>query len=268
MLQNLSGLQAELAQKTALLQVAQGDLSRDEQIFADKAKEVELLQAELAAAAARAQCREEALEARLQHVQADMRRWRARALTIQQPADQQQQGLPSPPSSWHKASPPASPSLRHTGLQLEISFAAGLPRQQQPPCSAAQPAATSEADVVESEPAGTQEQQQQQGGRQQSQSGAVGGAVGLPPLQLDSSMELASGHVRGLRTGQVSKKAGAAPEDDQVLFDADLLSYISDTDYTDLRCADFEVRVGAVGLRVVLLCCSLQQKLGLGWLRA
>jgi hypothetical protein len=233
-MQKLSDLQAELAQKTALLQVAQGDLSRDEQIFADKVKEVERLQADLAAAAAHAQHREEALVARLQHVQTDMRRWRARALAVQQPSEQQQQqGLPSPPSwAWQQASPPASPSSRHAGLQPEISFAAGLTKQQQPPCPTGRPAASSEAATPRSDPADSQQQQ----------SGAVGGPISLPPLQLDSSTELGSGHLRGRRTGKLSEETGAAAsEDDQVLFDADLLSYISDTDYTDLRCADFEV---------------------------
>jgi len=73
-LQKLAKLQAEIAEQTALLEVAQGDLNRDELIFADKAKEVARLQAELESAAERAQRREQAMAARLQHMQADLRR--------------------------------------------------------------------------------------------------------------------------------------------------------------------------------------------------
>lgn len=73
-LQKLAKLQAEVAEQTALLEVAQGDLSRDEAIFADKAKEVARLQAELDSAAERAQRREQAMAARLQHMQAYLRR--------------------------------------------------------------------------------------------------------------------------------------------------------------------------------------------------
>jgi hypothetical protein len=67
-------LQAELAQKTALLELAQGDLTRDEQIFADKVREVARLQAELSDAAERAHARVASMAARLQHAQADVRR--------------------------------------------------------------------------------------------------------------------------------------------------------------------------------------------------
>jgi hypothetical protein len=72
--QRLSQLQARLAQKTALLELAQGDLTRDEQIFTDKVKEVARLQAALFEAAERTHAREASMAARLQHAQADVRR--------------------------------------------------------------------------------------------------------------------------------------------------------------------------------------------------
>lgn len=72
--QRVADLQAELAEKDALLQVARGDLFRDEQIFADKLQEVARLQVELASTTERARLKEEEMTACLQHLQADLRR--------------------------------------------------------------------------------------------------------------------------------------------------------------------------------------------------
>lgn len=236
-MQKLAVLQVELAEKTTLLQVAQGDLSRDEQIFADKVKEVARLQADLAAAADASQRREEAMAAKLQHAQADVRRWRARALAVQNrtpgEAQQGQHALPpapQSPSAWQQ-SPPASPSAL-TGLQQEISFVT-LPRQQRrlgPHHTAPQAADMPATSATE--------QKLQQEDLQGTQGPGVRGS--LPHLQLDVSTELGSEDLRNIAG---SKLSGSA--DDQVLFDAELASYISDTDYTDLHRADFEVRAGA-----------------------
>jgi hypothetical protein len=65
-----------------------------------------------------------------------------------------------------------------------------------------------------------------------------GAAVTVPRLQLACNTEQAMGGGDGGRHVQGSVGHDA---DDQVLFDAELASYISDTDYTDLRSADFEV---------------------------
>jgi hypothetical protein len=233
-MQKLADLQIELAEKTALLQVAQGDLTRDEQLSAAKVKEVERLQADLAAAADIAQRREEAMAVQLRHAQADVRRWRARALAVQNrnPSgmQQEQHALPPPPQSppaWQQ-SPPASPSAL-TGLQQEVSFAT-LPRQQRR--SAAQPTATHAASMLAVSAAEQQRQQEDTNGTQ-----GPGVRGSLPQLQLYASTELSS---EDLRSAAVSKLGGST--DDEVLFDAELASYISDTDYTDLHCADFEVR--------------------------
>jgi hypothetical protein len=51
-------------------------------------------------------------------------------------------------------------------------------------------------------------------------------------------------------------KAGTA--EDEVLFDADLASYISDTDYTDLRGTDVEVGGGTVQRCCALACGGLE----------
>lgn len=184
------------------------------------------------------------MAARLQHVQADSRRWRARALAVQSAAgdhaqQQQHQGLMLPPppqslsSSWCAAGQ-MSPTGQ-VSLQQEISLAT-LPkqqRQQQQP-QKPQDIAHRAACKAGGDPARSEKQQadgelscakQQQEGSEASRS--------LQHLQLHSSAELGS---EGLHS-----KAGASDED-QVLFDAELASYISDTDYTDLRSVDFEVR--------------------------
>jgi hypothetical protein len=233
-MQKLADFQVELAEKTALLQVAQGDLSRDEQIFAEKVKEVARLQAELAAAAEATQRREEAMAAQLRHAQADVRRWRGRALAVQNctpsGTQKEQHVLPPPPqspSAWQQ-SPPASPSAV-TDLHQEISFDA-LPRQQ---WSAPQHTAPQAASMLALSAA--EQQQQQQETLQGTRGPGVGGS--LPLLQLNASTDLGSEDLHSV----AGRKLGRST-DDQVLFDAELASYISDTDYTDLRCADFEVK--------------------------
>jgi hypothetical protein len=161
--------------------------------------------------------------------------------------------LPPPPQSPVQShTPPASPSLQ-AGLQQEISFAS--PLLQQPaaqgqevcPVESAQPSPQQQP-----APATTQTQLQQlqhsKDGSQLSQQDLSLGrkhtlaAAGLPRLHLDASTDLSGD---ALLTGAAATDKGAggrhSGEDDQVLFDADLASYISETDYTDLRCEDFEV---------------------------
>lgn len=60
---------------------------------------------------------------------------------------------------------------------------------------------------------------------------------GAQPLQQHSDPQQGHKEQQTTLLSDASHSAG----DDQVLFDAELASYISDTDYTDLRCADFEV---------------------------
>ena len=67
-------MRAALAEKDAQLGLAKGDLSRDEQIFSEKVKQVAALQAELQAVVDRTQQREEAMAARMQHMQAELQR--------------------------------------------------------------------------------------------------------------------------------------------------------------------------------------------------
>lgn len=150
----------------------------------------------------------------------------------QQPSEHQM--LPPPPASSTASHPglPGSPTAQ-TGLQQEISLAA-LPKQQngqqhdhsQMPCTT----------QTDEHLAGAQ-------GSQHSISHGVcvaraGAAATVPRLQFVSNAERAMGGGEGGRHVQGS----VGHEDDQVLFDAELASYISDTDYTDLRSADFEVR--------------------------
>jgi hypothetical protein len=63
-------------------------------------------------------------------------------------------------------------------------------------------------------------------------------APALSRLQLVCSAELSSEDLCRFHSA-VLGKAGTA--EDEVLFDAELASYISDTDYTELRGADVEV---------------------------
>lgn len=72
--QVVADLQAQLAQQSALLSSAQGDLSRDEQIFAEKFQEVARLQSQLAAAVDKSRGKEQEMASRMQAMHTELRR--------------------------------------------------------------------------------------------------------------------------------------------------------------------------------------------------
>lgn len=144
-------------------------------------------------------------------------RWRERALALQtcttDPAQRQEwHALPPPPQSPScRPSLPSSPSAA-VSLQQELSFAV-LPHKQQQ---------------------GQQVQRQGDAAELQEQHLIIQQHVITSAERLDVSI--------GSDTGNAGRAGGVGVTgDDEVLFDADLASYISDTDYTDLRCGDFEV---------------------------
>lgn len=151
----------------------------------------------------------------------------------QQPAEQQM--LPPPPASPTALRPglPASPATQ-PGLQQEISFAA-LPKQhtgQQ----------LERRQLPDTAPA-DEHPVRAQGSQHSIDKGACvarpGAAATLPRLELVSDAERAL--MGGGEGGRHVQGCVGRDADDQVLFDAELASYISDTDYTDLCSAEFEV---------------------------
>lgn len=80
-------------------------------------------------------------------------------------------------------------------------------------------------------------------------------AGSLPRLQLVCSAELSSEGLCRIHSAVLGK---AETAEDEVLFDAELASYISDTDYTELRGADVEVGGGTVQRCYTLVCGGLE----------
>lgn len=166
------------------------------------------------------------------------------ACTADPSQQQERPALPPPPS------PPSSQTSQQgapsgpTSLQQELSFAA-LPKQQhsKPPGQPDPSVSLSKMCADSSQP---QQQPQDSASAPAYQQGAV--AASLPRLQVGSSAELGS---EELYRSTVSGKAAGAADEDQVLFDADLASYISETDYTDLCSADVQVGLAAVGYQIL-----------------
>lgn len=144
--------------------------------------------------------------------------------------------LPPPPQSpaWRPSQ--HGLSAGQAGLQQELSFAA-LPKQQSKQhLEGNQPGGHNTAGDAQQQPGPARAQTQAlPDNAPTNQKGSI--AASLPRLQLGCSTELGSD---ALCRSAVLGKAGGA--EDEVLFDAELASYISETDYTDLREADLEVR--------------------------
>jgi len=151
-------------------------------------------------------------------------RWRERALALQtcptDPAQRQEwHALPPPPQSPSCRSSLPGPPSAAVSLQQELSFAA-LPHKQQ------------QGRQVQRHGDAAELQEQHLIVQQH-----VATSAGRSPCLLH---ENSIGSV--VDTADAGRAGGVAVSgDDEVLFDADLASYISDTDYTDLRCGDFEV---------------------------
>jgi hypothetical protein len=163
---------------------------------------------------------------------------------IQQPAEQQM--LPPPPASPTALRPglPGSPSTQ-PGLQQEISFAA-LPKQQH----GQQQERSQEPGTTQAVEHPVRAQSSQHSIDQGACVARPGAAATVPRLQLVSDAERPIGGEGGKHVhGSVGHDA-----DDQVLFDAELASYISNTDYTDLRSAEFEVRSRGAGYVMGYFC--------------
>lgn len=198
-LQEMSQLRVQLDDTKSQLQTALADLTRDEEIFAERVQQMSKLRDELAAAQ---QQRREA-EQQMQQMCAELRRWQARAMSMQgSPAAAASTAFselpPSSPAS-HRPGAPGGVQASGSSLAPELSFAAFTIQQEQ------------------------------------------------PHLQEKGSADLPM-HCNGDEADNDSKqasdgrKADAVAHDDQVLFDDELASYISETDYTELDALAFEVR--------------------------
>lgn len=209
-------MRVQLDDTTAQLQTALADLTRDEEIFAERVQQMSKLRDELAAA----QQQRKETEQQMQQMRAELRRWKARAMSMQDSpaAAASAARCESQPSSAarHHPGPLGDMHVPGSSLAPELTCAAFTKQHEQP-------------HLQES---GSADLRMHCNGRIVSADDDYAGGDDAH----DNSKRADDGDGR---------KADATAQDDQVLFDDELASYISETDYTDLDGLAFEVKEGS-----------------------
>lgn len=154
------------------------------------------------------------------------------------PSEQQRHVLPPPPQS-----PASSAAARHQNCLLqELSFTA-LPKHQQQQTQQQQQLESGGIKQPSVSAAGAPSQEDvAQSAADMQTCVSASARSSLPQLQL-AQEEREEGVAAAAAGGSCGGGGGdGGSDDDRVLFDAELASYISETDYFDLRTGDFEVR--------------------------